>query len=631
MKQKKNAKNWLENGEIEKLNNQSQVFLVLNILEEEIKNKKDDISFLLLTIPYLYKVCNLNKEEKKTVTKKLEVIRSQIKRCMIEEKKEKNRYKVLKKLIGKIEVLLLEIKNDFDENYNNNKFELLYYLIFSIKNKIVLKNILKKAPHQLIILEEKNYKLLEEILKKYLEVLEKHTENETFSHLEELLYYEDILDILIEHNKEYLNISILQNLLNIIEEREKKEFSSIILEEKYVYFISKWKNRFLRGLKKGTLEKEERNESELDYIYEMRRSFSFSVEEQAKNIYLSTKFPKVSLDTPKVYTVDGKGAEELDDGFSCEKINNRYRLGIHITDPLAYIKESSLIMKEAKRRVSSVYKTYEMIPMFPVCLSKDLFSLNEKQVRYVASLYTEIDLESQEIIDFYPKFEPVYIEKNDTYSSCNNVMRFNDGDEDYINTLENIQRLLPFLKKFYSMDELYEKINRSEENTTHTSIIGSSMSEKIVETLMIFANSRYAKYAIENNIPCLFRNHKTTSFYKEDLLAYRKMLKDKKNSEVYLNETKILESNYPKSFYGTENLGHYGLGVSCYTHFTSPDRRIADCINMSMLKRRLNGVENQFDLENLNQCAEYINGRNSVIKSYIEESHLLRKNRKNML
>lgn len=363
------------------------------------------------------------------------------------------------------------------------------------------------------------------------------------------------------------------------------------------------------------------------YQYQVNPSFSPAIEQEAKIIIHQNKYHSLLQELPKIYTVDGEDAEELDDGFSCTKNNGIYRLGIHITNPLLYMEENSLTFKEATNRVSSIY-IEDFIPMFPISLATGLFSLNKDQVRLATSLYTTIDLENKEILKFEPIFEPVYVALNDTYSSCNYTLNMEVGKKEYVETLRNIKELVPFLKTFYNIDDIYKKLNRSEFNVTSTNIIGESKSEKMVEALMIFTNHMYAKYCLENHIPCLFRNHEMTPFYKKDLENYRELLKSESNSATYLNETSILESNYPRSFYGVTNLGHFGLGTTCYTHFTSPDRRIPDCYNALMLKKFIEGMndtEKRKEIERLNQIATYMNQRNNSIRLFMKEYNLSRK------
>lgn len=338
-------------------------------------------------------------------------------------------------------------------------------------------------------------------------------------------------------------------------------------------------------------------------------------------MYISTKFKEVTPSMRRIYTIDGSGTVELDDGFSCTKENNHYRLGIHITNPLSYLKEDSLIFKQAIRRVSSIYLSDSTIFLFPKNLATDLFSLNRGNVRNCLNFYIDIDIETKNIIRFEPQFGPVFVKDNYTYRACNQILKNGYGDKKFVKTLANIQTLLPFLRQFYKIDDMYKKMTRTKRNSTSTNITGSTKAEQIIETLMIFANYSYAKYAIENKIPCLFRNHEQTPFYKEYLEKYIALFQKEKENLIYANELKILKSMYPASFYGATNLGPYGLGVTSYTHITSPDRRIADDFNMLMLEEFLKESKEtcHFSQEELQKIGEYINARERSLNAFVDD------------
>ncbi len=344
----------------------------------------------------------------------------------------------------------------------------------------------------------------------------------------------------------------------------------------------------------------------------------------ARTLIYQTKFPKVKSYMPNVYTVDKKGSLELDDGFSCTKSNGIYHLGIHITNPMATLKEENLLFQNACQRVSSVYLKNLMIPMFPHELATGLFSLNEGNVRHALNAFIDIDLAKKEISKFEIILAPVYVRKNDTYTNCNTVINKKIGEQEYIETLKNIQEIMPLLKETYKIDKLYASINRTEQNATATNIVGKTKSEQMIETLMVFMNYMYSKYAMTHSIPILYRNHERYPFYKEELATYEKMLKSSKNDEIYKNEIKILTSNYPRSFYAINNIGHFGLGLPSYTHITSPDRRIADCINILMFQKYQN-EETLKKGKQLLSLAQYINERNHSISNFVMEYSLKKK------
>jgi len=619
----------LQNLPCDSFCNKDLILYSLELLETELKNFQPyyDVSYLLRTIPFLYEVFRFHFPFQKDVNARLQHIRLQIKKLLEHDALylRKANHKSLKKLLGKIELLSFQIRDSFDENFSEYKFELIYYMIFSIKNLDVLKSILKRVPHQINILDSKSFSLVETLIQTYLDTLQKHVQDETYSHLEDLLYYDRVLFLLLEHNNPFFTPSILKKLDSLFSNALLKTPESYILKERYVYFILKWREFFQTLLQEKEVSFSISKE-ELSYQYLIEKEFSLGCLSNAKLITIQTHMPSYSKDMPKIYTVDGCGAKELDDGFSCDKNGDIYRLGIHITNPFAYMEKDSLLFSNAFKRTSSVYLKKSMLPMFPEPLSCDLFSLKEGTVRHALSLYFEIDLKQGCLNKIEPIFEPVYVSRNDTYVSCSKTIKQQHGNPQYLQTLNNIQELLPFLKKFYNMDEMYKKVNRVFSNASSTNITGSSSSDKMIEGLMIFTNHMFAKYVLEKKIPFLFRNHQITKFYQEDLNTYCQMISREKQNESYMVEARYLLSNYPKSFYDSENIGHYGLGLDSYTHITSPDRRVADCFNLWMFQEYLKGTNfTEETVHDLKRVALHINERENTLNNFVKEYSLIKK------
>ncbi len=186
------------------------IYRILKLIEEDIDTftMTKDYTYFLLTIPYLYKISTFNDSEKKNITLKLQSIRGKIQKILKEKKvnnETKNNYKILKKFNGKIEIVSLSLINSYDENFQEYKQDLIYYLIFSIKNIQVLKNILKKAPHQINILDKNGLLIIEKVVDSFLESLLYHVKEEDYKNLDDVIYYDRVLEILLTHNKEYIN------------------------------------------------------------------------------------------------------------------------------------------------------------------------------------------------------------------------------------------------------------------------------------------------------------------------------------------------------------------------------------------------------------------------------------------
>ena len=219
------------------------------LLEKELNNYKNEknYSYTLLTIPYFYEALNCNKINQKDINEKLLQIRSKIQRILKQTKNNEqsiNNRKILKKLIGKIEIISLTLTNSYDANFLDHKLDLIYYLVFSIKNIDVLKSILKKAPHQINILDKKGAFVIRKIVESYLNCLKFHVKDEKYEGLDDLLYFDRVLSIVLNHNKEYINSYHIKKLDLLFQKQEKYAPASNILKERYFYFIYKWRELF---------------------------------------------------------------------------------------------------------------------------------------------------------------------------------------------------------------------------------------------------------------------------------------------------------------------------------------------------------------------------------------------------
>lgn len=548
------------------------------------------------------------------VYERIQNIRVEIRKKLINKKlKEQNKknYKLLKKILGQIEVFSLTCNEFIDKKYDGNKLELLSYLIFSIKNVHVLENLIYEKPHMFNLMDKKAYELFRKVIESYLDAVKKHAEDPRKS-FDDLCYFDDVMEIIFKHEIRHLSIGDLRNLITYFEEQLSLYTGNN--QERYIYFIQKWEVRFLKEIQKKlnrSIEKEKDSLNSLCYEFSIAKDFSLPIKNASKVCCLKyIQMPRTKKMT-SIYTIDSEGAKELDDGFSCQKKEDGYRLGIHIANPLLYIDFSNPIFKEATRRTSTLYFGQNAIPMYPSILSQDLFSLNAGNVRKVLSLYVDIDYSVKQIEKVEIKVEDVFVEKNDTYKNCDLIIKEQNVDQIYLDNLNNLSDVFPFLLRYFSIDKIYKYINRTFSNISNTNVVGNTKSEKMVESMMIFMNRYVALFALKNGFPFLFRNHELKNVYKEDLERYKNLLQKEKNTQAYLNEIEILKGKYPKSYYDTVCRGHFGLGIPEYSHITSPIRRIADNYNQLMLMKWLG--HNTPDKEwykyelMLKEVSEYIN------------------------
>ena len=316
---------------------------------------------------------------------------------------------------------------------------------------------------------------------------------------------------------------------------------------------------------------------------------------------------RVDLRSIELFTIDGDDAKDLDDAVSLKMLENgNYELGVHIADVSYYVKENTAIDKEAYNRGTSVYLVDRVLPMLPHKLSNGICSLNGGVDRFALSCIMEIN-EKGDVVN-YNVFPSVIKSKlRMTYKKVNDILEKNIVDELYepfANTLRNMKKLSDILRenkkrRGYIDFEIPEvKIIVDEKGKPiELSKRVQGTGEKLIEDFMIVANETVATYINNMELPFIYRVHGEPSQEKLNnflnfvsILGYKPTGKLKKSSpqsvQNLLNQLKdkpefpifseLLLRSMQKAVYSDTNIGHFGLGSECYTHFTSPIRRYPD-------------------------------------------------------
>ena len=338
---------------------------------------------------------------------------------------------------------------------------------------------------------------------------------------------------------------------------------------------------------------------------------------------------RIDLRDEIIFTIDGDDTKDIDDAISIEKLKNgNYKLGVHIADVSYYVKEGSALDDDAYLRGTSVYLADRVIPMIPHKLSNGICSLNPNVDRLALSCVMEIDSQGNTVD--YQIFESVIRSRIQmTYKKVNLILEDDIIPEDYepyvdklhlMKELANILRKLKEGRGYIDFDIEEAKIIVDNDGKAIDVVKRNrGVGEKIIEDFMIAANETVASHIYFMDLPFLYRIHgepseeKITDFLKfVSLLGYQIKMPTKEIYPTTLQELLMQLHDKPefqilssmllrcmqKAIYDKTNIGHFGLGSKCYTHFTSPIRRYPDTTVHRLLKRYL--FLNQMDKDTIN-------------------------------
>jgi len=346
---------------------------------------------------------------------------------------------------------------------------------------------------------------------------------------------------------------------------------------------------------------------------------------------------RVDLRDEVIFTIDGDDTKDIDDAISIKKLDeNTYELGVHIADVSHYVKEGTALDDEAYYRATSVYLVDRVVPMLPHKLSNGICSLNPNVDRFAFSCIMKIDNKG-EVVD-YKIFESIIRSRIQmTYNKVNDILENNIIDDnyiDYVEKLNQMKELSDILRKkmvkrgYMEFDSPEPKILVDENCHPYKIELRSQRTgEKLIENFMIVANETVSSHIFYQDLPSIYRVHdkpdqeKIQSFLNflslrgyvvtgknkvvspKDLQNILKQLHDKPDSMV-LNDLAI--RSQAKARYDFENIGHFGLGSKCYSHFTSPIRRYPDLIlhrlAKSYSKKLSNKVIDEWEMKLPEMC-----------------------------
>ena len=321
------------------------------------------------------------------------------------------------------------------------------------------------------------------------------------------------------------------------------------------------------------------------------------------------------------FTIDPKDAKDFDDALSIRKMKDGlWEIGVHIADVSHYVKEGSIIDKEAEKRATSVYLVDRTIPMLPERLCNFICSLRPNEEKLAYSVIFDIT-DKGEVKDSRIVHTVIKSDRRFTYEEAQNIIETKEGDyKEEVLAMDHIAKILR--EKRYSAGAInfdrYEVKFEIDEKGKPISVYFkySKDANKLVEEFMLLANKTVAEKigkvpAGKNPKVLPYRIHDLpdpdkldnlsqfiarfgyklrTSGTKTDISKSINHLLDDvqgKNEENLIETVSIRAMQ--KAKYSVHNIGHYGLAFDYYTHFTSPIRRFPDLMVHRLLTRYLEG------------------------------------------
>ena len=329
-----------------------------------------------------------------------------------------------------------------------------------------------------------------------------------------------------------------------------------------------------------------------------------------------------------IFTIDGADTKDIDDAISLTYNNDIYTLGVHIADVSHYVKENTALGDEAYNRGTSSYLADTVIPMIPHKLSNGICSLNEGVIRLTMSCVMDINNKGEVIkYDIYPSY--IKSCKKMTYDNVNKILEENttpEGYEPYKDILLKMHELAKILRKkkvnngYIEFDIPEAKIIQDKDGKAIDIKKREQRSgESLIEDFMIEANVTVATHIANMELPFIYRVHGIPNADKiEDFknlvhaLGYKieenineitpktmqKILNSLKDKPEFTILSSLLLRSMKKAEYSKTNIGHFGLALDNYTHFTSPIRRFPDLTVHRLLKTYL--IDQDFSMSTIN-------------------------------
>ena len=371
------------------------------------------------------------------------------------------------------------------------------------------------------------------------------------------------------------------------------------------------------------------------YDYGLPYNFSKEIIESAESIEKKINKKEIlkrrDFRKELTFTIDPVSAKDFDDAISFKYIDKEiFEIGIHIADVSHYVKENTIIDKEAYKRATSVYLVDRVVPMLPEILSNNLCSLRPNEEKYTFSAVFKVNKKAEILSEWFGR-TVICSDHRFSYEEIEEIIESNSPivkkevslkEESYSvsenmflaiiesNKIAKIFRRNRMESGALSFDRVEVGFNLNKKNEPESvNLKISKQANKLVEEFMLLANKKVASF-ISNKKPkkpFVYRVHdqpdvdkiknlkQLVGTFGHDLDISNKEISKSLNSlltnikgkpEQNMIDTLTLRC-MSKAVYTTNNIGHYGLAFENYSHFTSPIRRYPDILTHRLLYQYL--------------------------------------------
>lgn len=557
------------------------IHILFKIINDELNTmtgseKLEKVRELIQSIGVI--LTNYDDVNRKVVARKLRKLDERIDRLKIENKK---KFRDLENAYQELEKVRTELENlhSLTTEKDTKQYDFINYLTNTVRNITYLEYTFSKMPSLVNVKDREEKPLIRNIVEKFIESVKEDKD-------EEILYYNNLISLIISQKNFNNNERDKQDCLNLLYTTINQLSIGKKLAKKNKRKIE-WINNLINTIK-GIKTKDSQIEITAEK-YHIDIFFNENILRDAKLVRTPKEGEMTDREVVDEYiiTIDGDHAIEIDDALSCRKLpNGNYLLGVHIASVLGYFPYESDIVQTAISRNRSIYlpKKYQIkeddfnrtIPIFPYDFSARTASLLPEKPKLARSYFFEIDEKGNVVREDFKK-TIIRSNRKTTYHEIDKILEEGCANKDLEKTVLNLQTVTNLLDQKFNGTDLYEQVKESSEDYTDLRVnrLGA---QKIVFQAMLLTGNRVADYfAQSEKYPCLYRVHEVNEENIKKIEAMIKNLTETYGGDQYQKLYQLIEGIYPKGWYDLSG-SHAGLGLDHYCHCTSGLRRGADIV-----------------------------------------------------